>query len=189
MFGQLRDGGVRSALYKQVILLAGLLLCPVMPPVRLASWHMAWFVLFLPYMIQQESQSRHDGAVSALAVGYGRDAYARLKEILLAIPCRTIRCTSCGDAAPFVRQVSVVVCAQKLPEGSWRTMLDMTRAVSRPPALIVTSKHPDDRLWAEVLNLGAYDLLAEPFRPDEVFRALNLALLRHQDLSAAAVRV
>jgi hypothetical protein len=30
-------------------------------------------------------------------------------------------------------------------------------------------------MWAEVLNLGAYDVLAQPFDPAEVFRVLTAA--------------
>jgi DNA-binding response OmpR family regulator len=43
------------------------------------------------------------------------------------------------------------------------------------PTLIVTSRLADDELWAEVLNLGAYDVLAQPFDPDEVYRVVFLA--------------
>jgi DNA-binding NtrC family response regulator len=39
-----------------------------------------------------------------------------------------------------------------------------------PPNLIVTSRLADDELWAEVLNLGGYDVLAQPFDPQEVYR-------------------
>jgi DNA-binding response OmpR family regulator len=34
----------------------------------------------------------------------------------------------------------------------------------------------DEYLWAEVLNLGGYDLLAKPFRDPEVKRVLAAAL-------------
>jgi CheY-like chemotaxis protein len=37
-----------------------------------------------------------------------------------------------------------------------------------PPMLIVTSRLADDYLWAEALNLGAYDVLAKPFDASEV---------------------
>jgi DNA-binding response OmpR family regulator len=39
----------------------------------------------------------------------------------------------------------------------------------------VTSRVADDSLWAEVLNLGAYDLLMKPFDLTEVFRVVSLA--------------
>lgn len=35
----------------------------------------------------------------------------------------------------------------------------------------------DERLWAEVLNLGGYDVLPTPFEPDEVTRVCTGAWL------------
>jgi DNA-binding NtrC family response regulator len=35
----------------------------------------------------------------------------------------------------------------------------------------------DEHLWAEALNLGAYDVLAKPFDPTEVVRTLSQAWL------------
>jgi hypothetical protein len=34
-----------------------------------------------------------------------------------------------------------------------------------PPQLIVADRLARDGLWAEVLNLGCYDLLMTPFKP------------------------
>jgi DNA-binding response OmpR family regulator len=45
------------------------------------------------------------------------------------------------------------------------------------PVLIVSSRTADERLWAEVLNLGAYDVLVKPFDPTEVSRVVGLAWL------------
>ena len=46
----------------------------------------------------------------------------------------------------------------------------------RPPLQIVTSRLANDRLWAEALNLGAYDVLPRPFDPAEVLRSVGMAL-------------
>jgi hypothetical protein len=46
---------------------------------------------------------------------------------------------------------------------------------ARPPNLIVSSRLADDRLWAEVLNLGGYDVLARPFNRVEVIRVVQAA--------------
>ncbi len=43
------------------------------------------------------------------------------------------------------------------------------------PNLIVTSRLADEGLWAEVLNLGGYDVLAQPFDAEEVYRVVFLA--------------
>jgi FixJ family two-component response regulator len=41
--------------------------------------------------------------------------------------------------------------------------------------LIVASRLADDHLWAEALNLGAWDVLAKPFDRREVFRSVKSA--------------
>ena len=47
--------------------------------------------------------------------------------------------------------------------------------MAEPPVVIVTSRIADDSLWAEVLNLGGYDVLAKPFREAELIWALESA--------------
>ena len=47
--------------------------------------------------------------------------------------------------------------------------------MSIPPQLIVADRLADDALWAEVLNLGGYDLLMTPFEPEEVWRVVSMA--------------
>ena len=44
--------------------------------------------------------------------------------------------------------------------------------------MIVSSRLADDCLWAEVLNLGGYDLLAKPFAAAEVSRVVKMAARR-----------
>ena len=76
--------------------------------------------------------------------------------------------------------ISVVISERDLPEGTWKDILEQLRALPRPPLLIVTSPQADDRLWAEVLNLGGYDVLAKPLRGSEVARVVGLAGARWQ---------
>jgi len=71
----------------------------------------------------------------------------------------------------------IVICEKSLGDNSWRDVLDKLSHVPDPPALIVTSRVADEYLWAEALNLGAYDVLAEPFEPAEVVRVLSSAWL------------
>jgi DNA-binding response OmpR family regulator len=47
--------------------------------------------------------------------------------------------------------------------------------LSISPILIVTSRLADEYLWAEALNVGAYDVLAKPFEREEVIRIVSLA--------------
>jgi DNA-binding response OmpR family regulator len=54
------------------------------------------------------------------------------------------------------------------------------------PLLVVTSRLADAYLWSEVLNLGAYDVLAKPFNAREVTHVLTSISLQH---SRASVRM
>jgi FixJ family two-component response regulator len=54
-------------------------------------------------------------------------------------------------------------------------MLEHISLLPYPPLLIVTSRLADARLWAEALNLGAYDVLAKPFDATEVIRSASRA--------------
>lgn len=71
--------------------------------------------------------------------------------------------------------VAIVVCEAELFPGTWWELLERFSLLPDPPLLIVTSRLADERLWAEALNLGAYDVLAKPFSAPEVLRVLNSA--------------
>jgi DNA-binding NtrC family response regulator len=69
----------------------------------------------------------------------------------------------------------VVLFARDLPDGRWEDLLAATQRLSHPPRLVITSRFADEHLWAEALNLGCHDVLAQPFLAGEVFRVLNFA--------------
>jgi DNA-binding response OmpR family regulator len=73
------------------------------------------------------------------------------------------------------KHIPVVVCECNLPDGSWRDILNHMIELADPPVLIVTSRLADERLWAEVLNLGGFDVLPKPFRESEVKYAVTAA--------------
>jgi len=80
----------------------------------------------------------------------------------------------------------VVLTDAELPDGKWLDVLHLVRESPREPEVIITHRHADARFWAEALNLGAYDLLAQPFYQPEVQRILFNACSRLSS-SAAAV--
>jgi DNA-binding NtrC family response regulator len=71
--------------------------------------------------------------------------------------------------------IAVVICDRDWVADDWKSLLDEFAGLSRPPMLIVTSRLADDRLWAEALNLGAYDVISKPFDACEVVRIAGLA--------------
>jgi len=82
---------------------------------------------------------------------------------------------ACGLTALRQSQFELVVCERDLPPGSWRDVLDQVTILPDPPSLIVTSRLADARLWAEALNLGAFDVLAKPFDSTEAMRVIGAA--------------
>ncbi len=79
----------------------------------------------------------------------------------------------------------VVLCEYDLCPGTWRELFGLLGGLAAPPFLIVTSRAADERLWAEALNLGAYDVLAKPFDATEVMRVVSMAWLHWNEQHGA----
>jgi DNA-binding response OmpR family regulator len=90
---------------------------------------------------------------------------------------RIHRVTDCHGAARDAYRLPprVVVCERDLPDGCWKEILELTFSLPHPPPVIVTARLADEYLWAEVLNLGGYDVLSKPFNKQEVSRTVRLA--------------
>ena len=82
-------------------------------------------------------------------------------------------------------RLPLVLCEQNLDQDTWRDLLVQVALIPSPPFLIVTSRLADEYLWAEALNLGAYDVLARPFDATELTRTLSSAWLRWCDRHCA----
>lgn len=77
--------------------------------------------------------------------------------------------------------IPIVMCDDDRMPSAWKELQERFAALPRPPLQIVTSRLANDRLWAEALNLGAYDVLARPFDTAEVLRTVGMAWQRWQD--------
>jgi hypothetical protein len=90
--------------------------------------------------------------------------------------------STCREALAYLshNDTAVVICEQDLPDGDWKLVLNRLDSLPMPPNLIVTSRLADNELWAEVLNLGGYDVLAQPFDAQEVYRVVFLAWHAHK---------
>jgi len=83
-------------------------------------------------------------------------------------------CANCAQARAALRQYrnSVIVTERRLPDGNWRDILELTGGDG---VVVVACKYADEELWAEVLNVGGYDLLLKPFNGSEVTRVIASA--------------
>jgi len=84
------------------------------------------------------------------------------------------------------RSFTLVVCESDLSPGRWKDVLSEIQPLTKPPFLVVTSRTADEHLWAEALNLGAYDVLGKPFERVEVTRTLSMAWLHWMYLHGRA---
>jgi DNA-binding response OmpR family regulator len=82
----------------------------------------------------------------------------------------------CLDSNP----VQVVIAESDVPNWNWRRVLTDLRDRAKPPQLVVTSRQADESLWSEVLNIGGYDVMAQPLDSHEVERVVASAH-RHFD--------
>lgn len=106
----------------------------------------------------------------------GEDQRA-LTEILGLAGWNTVCACSYAQAAQYLerQETPVVITARDLPDGNWKALLNLLTRMAFPPKLIVTAKLADDHLWAEVLNLGGFDVLAQPFDHAEVAHSVGQA--------------
>lgn len=73
------------------------------------------------------------------------------------------------------KPVAVLICERDLPDGDWRGVLDDLQRSPAAPLMIVVSRLADEALWAEVLNLGGYDVLLKPFELKELMWSVTSA--------------
>jgi DNA-binding response OmpR family regulator len=110
-----------------------------------------------------------------LSVSADCDDHAALRGSLSGTPCELITADTCQAAVQMLNDsgISIVVCDTNLRDGTWRDILN-----SAPNAtLVVSSKCPDEHLWAEVLNLGGFDVITKPFDKRELHHVLQTAYL------------
>ncbi len=112
-----------------------------------------------------------------------------LREIFHGLNWRIHEAQGARDVAQFLseRRAPVILCHCSFADGNWRDLVDCLSGLPCPPRLVVTSELADDFLWAEVLNLGGYDVLAQPFRESEVVRTLTSALWQWAQEAARAL--
>ena len=73
----------------------------------------------------------------------------------------------------------VILTEANLADGGWRDVLALARRFDPSSEVIVTTAFADSGLWAEAINLGAYDLLVQPFQRMEVERIVGSASQAH----------
>lgn len=116
-------------------------------------------------------------SLKVLCISPLEDDHVSLGGIIAHSKWALLKADGLTAALSILRQhdISVVVCEHDLAPGNWIDVLKGFSNLSNPPSLIVTSRLADEHLWAEALNLGAWDVLAKPFDRNEVVRSVKSA--------------
>lgn len=136
-------------------------------------------------VVSSDNRLRND-SVSALLIGAYNDDRLLLHDIFHARGWRLFEAPGRRHAMQCLERnaIEVVIAESGIPNWTWKRILHDLRSLPVQPQLIVTSRMADDSLWAEVLNCGGYDVLAQPFVRDEVERVIGAAR-RHFDRKPA----
>jgi DNA-binding NtrC family response regulator len=76
-------------------------------------------------------------------------------------------------------EFDLVFVDSELRDGSWRDLLQLVLARRTHCEVVVCARCGDERLWAEVIQCGAFDLVPEPMERQEVVRIMRSALDSH----------
>ena len=130
----------------------------------------------------REPLGRENAFKVVLSISPDNEDRATLKGILES-DWTVIASATVASALAVLREtpIPIVICDCDVSSGRWGEMLDHLSLLPDPPLLIVTSRLADERLWAEALNLGAWDVLAKPFDANEVMRIAGIARQHWQD--------
>ena len=111
--------------------------------------------------------------------GHPDDA-RRVSRMLHSLPVTVDHVETLQQARAKLQQddYGVILTEAALPDGKWPDAIHLARQCQQELEVIVTDPQADARFWAEALNLGAYDLLAQPFYEPEVRRILYNACSR-----------
>ena len=115
--------------------------------------------------------------ISILLVSPHPEDATSLRHILHHEDWHIAHAGSIADANRIIesRRPAVVLCERELPDGNWKDLLHSEERQPGSPLLLIMSKHADEHLWAEVLNLGGYDVLMKPLDRGEVARVVSMA--------------
>lgn len=116
--------------------------------------------------------------IYAIFIGSEDNSFADLDRMFAAYAWSLVRAEVWKDVLllPSAEDATHFLYRHVPNNASWIEALTMINLMPSSPAFILTSWVGDERLWADVLNRGGYDLLLEPFDAVEVQRVVAAAL-------------
>ena len=119
-------------------------------------------------------------AVTAIVVTADDKARLCLQKAFAASQWRLIFVKDGHEARALLaaEAVPVLIVDAEMGSPSWRELIEQAPGTKTGNGLriIVLTHRASDRLWAEVYNLGGYDLLSKPLAADDVRWVVQSAL-------------
>jgi DNA-binding response OmpR family regulator len=121
-----------------------------------------------------------DNSLTVLVMTMNESDRASLAFALESAPCK-LRFAKDGFEVRSLmasKNIPVVIMDGDSPTPSWRELIEQSLSSGSvgQPRFIIISRQADDRMWAEVLNLGGHDLLRKPLDLGEVAWTVQTAL-------------
>ena len=102
-----------------------------------------------------------------------------LLKSLRSLDINVLSVSDCQQARALLRTrpaIELIITQVTLADGNWCDLFKYLVDRSIHAIAVVVSPQADERLWPEILWRGAYDLLVEPYKSDEVIRVVEGAL-------------
>lgn len=114
-----------------------------------------------------------------------------LIRILNQEGCDPICAHDVAEALPLLRQVAtgLIFCDCQLQDGTYRDLLHALRSQKTKLPVVVTSRLADWDGYLEAMRLGAFDMIAIPYRPADVEWVLMQARREDRDRQIKEARL
>jgi DNA-binding NtrC family response regulator len=115
--------------------------------------------------------------VRLVAIMQNPDASAALRQIAGSYGWK-ISIVDSSDAAVAAlneQPTPLVICDRDLSGEAWRDVLAKIASLPQAVCVLLASHVIDDYLWHQVIQHHGYDVVAKPFQPDELRRAVTFA--------------
>jgi len=115
--------------------------------------------------------------VKLVAIMQNPDEAAALRQIAADYGWRVsiVGSSDAAIAALNEQPIPLVICDGDLSGEAWRDVFARIAAQPQAVCVLLASRVVDDYLWHQVIRHHGYDVVAKPFQPEELRRAVTFA--------------
>lgn len=146
------------------------------------------FLVSSPILREHEPPSRARPQRSVIILTADENASLELPKLALQCGLEPVSLGRIADLKSCLlnSRVSLVLCEERLPDGSFHEALQFLRSITRSVPLIVFSRMAEWENYLEAMRFGAYDCLRYPFRRGELQWIVGRMLIHRGDWSLSA---